>query len=254
MTELKNSLAKYEGVRYGEEQIKEAKVDRASLNKFREAMEERRKEIKAWWMKPYLKFENDVKEVLELIDKPILEIDVQIKKYEEGKKEQKKKEIETAYGLHIEPYENLVPLEKIFNERWLNAGYKIGEIEREIKGIRERFEKDIEVIVSLKTEFEGQIKDKYIETLDLAVALGEKERLEEQKKKLEEVEGLRKPRTLTEGAIELQSPIKREEKIYEISFRVRGTEKQLNGLKTFLVGKGIEYEKIGEDLPKAARA
>jgi hypothetical protein len=264
ITELKNSLAKYEGVKYGEEQIKEAKGDRANLNKFREALEERRKEIKGWWMKPYLKFEGDVKEVLELIDKPILEIDGQIKEYEERKKEEKKREIERAYGLHIEPYENLVPLEKIFNERWLNAGYKLQDIEREIKGIRERFEKDIEVIRGLKTEYEGQIRDKYIETLDLTAALAEKERLEEQKKMLEEVEvsktqGLKKARTLTEGAIELQRPLAsvkdtREERIYEVCFRVRATERQLSGLKTFLIGNGIEYEKIGEDLPRAARA
>ena len=39
----------------------------------------------------------------------------------------------------------------------------------------------------------------------------------------------------------------------EVSFRVRATERQLNGLRTFLIGNGIEYEKIGEDLLKAAR-
>lgn len=31
-------------------------------------------------------------------------------------------------------------------------------------------------------------------------------------------------------------------------------EKNKKGLKIFLVDKGIEYEKIGEDVPKAARA
>ncbi|MDR1474594.1 MAG: DUF1351 domain-containing protein [Endomicrobium sp.] len=90
MGEIKNRVAKYEGVKYGQEQIKEAKGDRATLNKFREAMEERRKEIKAWWNEPYMRFEKDVKEVLELIDKPIMEIDEQIKGYEEAKKRREK--------------------------------------------------------------------------------------------------------------------------------------------------------------------
>ncbi|MDR1104547.1 MAG: hypothetical protein LBK92_04275 [Endomicrobium sp.] len=48
--------------------------------------------------------------------------------------------------------------------------------------------KGLEIIRRLKTEYESQIKDKYIETLDLTTVLVEKTRLEEQKKRLEEVE------------------------------------------------------------------
>jgi hypothetical protein len=147
----------------------------------------------------------------------------------------------------------------------LNTGYKLQDIEREIKGIRERFEKDIEIIRGLKTEYEGQIRDKYLQTLDLTAALAEKERLEEQKKKLEEVEAAKQQkirvkdpkeaRTLIEGAIELQRPLAsvkdtREERRYEICFRVRATEKQLNGLKMFLIANGIQYERIGRDMLK----
>jgi hypothetical protein len=37
-----------------------------------------------------------------------------------------------------------------------------------------KFEKDTGTIKSLRTEFEEQIKDKYIETLDIRSALGDK--------------------------------------------------------------------------------
>jgi hypothetical protein len=280
--ELKKRLGKYEGIRYGEEQIREAKGDRARLNKFKEAIEERRKEIKRKCLEPYERFEIEVKEVLWYVEKPIKAIDEQIKGYEEKGREEKREEIEEHYdndSVSSPEIRKLLPLEKIFNEKWLNATYKIGDIRIEIFKSIEKFMKGLEVITSLKTEYEGQIKDKYIETLDLTVALAEKERLEEQKKRLEEVEvskiqasktqvsktqGAKKARTLTEGAIELQrQPVSangasvkdtREERIYEVCFRVRATERQLNELKTFLIGNGIEYEKIGEDLPKAARA
>jgi hypothetical protein len=268
---VKRQIRKYEGRHYYEHEIKEAKTDRATLNKFKEAIEGRRKEIKKRCLEPYERFEKEVKEVLELIDKPILEIDVQIKSYEEKGREEKREAIEGHYRESIGSLqvEELLPLSKIFNEKWLNATYKIGEIKNEISGTIEKFIKGLEVITSLKTEHEGQIKDKYIETLDLTVALAEKERLEEQKKRLEEVEasmeqGLKKARTLTEGAIELQSPPEsangtsvkdpREERTIEVCFRVRATERELMGLKTFLIGKGIEYEKIGEDIPREARA
>jgi hypothetical protein len=266
---VKRHIRKYEGRHYEEHEIKEAKTDRATLNKFKEAIEEKRKAVKKRCLEPYERFEAEVKEVLSLIETPIKAIDEQIKSYEEKAREEKKEEIESAHAVHISPYENILPLSKIFNPKWLNTTYKLQDIVKEIIGMRERFEKDIEVIRSLKSEYEGQIKDKYIETLDLTVALAEKERLEDQKKKLEEVEvsmtqgsktqELKKPRnltgvSLTQAAIELQSPIEREERKIEVSFRVRATERELNGLKTFLIGNGIEYEKIGEDLPKAARA
>jgi hypothetical protein len=258
---VKRQIRKYEGRHYDEHEIKEAKGDRATLNKFKEAIEERRKEIKKRCLEPYERFEIEVKEVIGYIEKPINAIDEQIKSFEEGKKEEKKKEIERAYAVHITPYENLLPLSKIFKPKWENTTYKLQDIVGEIKGIRERFEKDMEVIRSLKTEYEGQIRDKYLQTLDLTQALAEKTRLEEQKKRLEEVEVSKIQASKTQAAINLQTPIKRgeegnerQERRIEVSFRVRGTERQLRGLKTFLIGEGIEYEKIGEDLPREARA
>jgi hypothetical protein len=271
--ELKNRLGKYEGRHYDEHEIKEAKADRARLNKFKEAIEERRKEIKRKCLEPYERFEIEVKEVLEYVEKPIKAIDEQIKGYEEKGREEKREEIEEHYdndSVSSPEIRKLLPLEKIFNEKWLNATYKIGDIRIEIFKSIEKFMKGLEVITSLKTEYEGQIKDKYIETLDLTAALAEKTRLEEQKKRLEEVEAskIQASRTQvskvqgskTQGAINLQPPIKsgedgneRQERRIEVSFRVRATERQLKGLKTFLIGNGIEYEKIGEDLPRAAR-
>ena len=220
---VKRHIRKYEGRHYDEHEIREAKADRATLNKFKEAIEEKRKAVKKRCLEPYERFEAEVKDVLSLIETPIKAIDEQMKGYEERAREEKKEAIESAHATHIMPYENLLPLSKIFNPKWANTTYKLQDIVKEIIGIRERFEKDIEVIRSLNTEYEGQIKDKYIETLDLTEALAEKERLEEQKKRLEEVEvsktqgsktqELKKPRnltgwSLTQAAINLQTPIK----------------------------------------------
>jgi soluble cytochrome b562 len=250
---VKRHIRKYEGRHYDEHEIKEAKVDRATLNKFKEAIEEKRKAIKKRCLEPYERFEKEVKEVLGYIEKPIEAIDEQIKGYEEGKKEEKKKQIEEHYNeVSSAELTKILPLSKIFNAKWLNSTYKIGDIKNEISEGIEKFMKGLEVISGLKTEYEGQIKDKYIKTLDLTAALAEKERLEEQKKKFEELEECRRrdnlsPETMVQAAINLQNRPKidiESFRTYEVCFRVRANLKQLNELKTFLIGNGIEYEKI----------
>jgi hypothetical protein len=134
----------------------------------------------------------------------------------------------------------------------VEGSYKLADISAEIREMIGKFGKDMEAIKSLKTEFEGQIKDKYIETLDLGVALGEERRLEEQKKRLEEAEArnkAEKERIFSEGlsgvAMRLQSPMKSEEEArQEIRFKVYVTKEQKEMLKKFMVENGIEYDRI----------
>ena len=67
---LSQSLAKYDGLVVTEDDIKGAKDDRAKLNKLREALEAKRKEVKRECMAPYNDFEAKVKELVALVDKP----------------------------------------------------------------------------------------------------------------------------------------------------------------------------------------
>ena len=65
-TELGRSLSYYNGLVVTEDDIKSAKDDRAKLNKLREALENKRKEVKKECMAPYTDFENKVKELVGL--------------------------------------------------------------------------------------------------------------------------------------------------------------------------------------------
>ena len=78
--QLAESLALYTGLVVTEDGIKGAKEDRAKLNKLREAMENKRKEVKRECMAPYTDFEAKVKELVGLIDQPIAAIDAQLKR------------------------------------------------------------------------------------------------------------------------------------------------------------------------------
>ena len=98
--DLKSALAErmelYRGLVVTEDGIKAAKQDRADLNKLREAIEAKRKEVKKACMAPYTEFEGRVKELVQLVDAPIAAIDGQLKEYEEKRRADKRAEIRFA--------------------------------------------------------------------------------------------------------------------------------------------------------------
>jgi hypothetical protein len=237
--EISEKVKKYENIVYTDNNIGEAKEDRAGLRKFVKA-EDRRIAVKKEYLKPYDSFEAKVKELVALVEKPILLIDTQIDDYEERKRDQKRTEIEAIYQNKIGNLKDLIPLSLIWNDKWLNATHRLPDIEKEIEGTAERIRDDLNVILDLGSEFEPLIKDSYLRSLDLAKALGEKRRLEEQKKALSAFarssQGYSEPATylVTEDTGE-------EPKLITFSVWVTTAQKRMIG--EFLVANGIEIEK-----------
>ena len=252
-TELKERLEKYQNLTFTEETVKEAKDTRAGLNKFKEAIETRRKEIKNLCMKPYNDFEVRIKELTGLIDQPIKAIDTQLQTFEDNRMTAKRVDIEDFYNSAIGNLKEILPLEKIFNQKWLNSTYKMTNITKEITETIGKVNGDLNVITDLKLDpdMELQVKDKYLQTLDFSLAMAEKTRLENLKKAIKERE------TIQEVQIdqEEQKPVINDEetahnfnnvspiieKIYYKEFWVRGTERQLRALGAYLKGNNIEY-------------
>lgn len=83
--EIAEKMQEYKSLVFTEETMKDAKADRAKLNKLKTAFEDERKRIKKLCMEPYETFEKQVKEVIALIEEPIRLIDQQIKEVEERK-------------------------------------------------------------------------------------------------------------------------------------------------------------------------
>lgn len=174
----------YKNLVYTDDQIKEAKKDRATLNKFMEALESKRKEIKKQCMEPYNDFEARMKEITAIVAEPIALIDSQVKEYEEKQKAEKQEAIKsrfTAAGFYT-----FVTLEQIFNPKWLNASVSMKKIEEELNEKRIQIEKDVQSISNLP-EFSFEAMEHYKNTLDLAGAIREGQRLADiQKRKAEQ--------------------------------------------------------------------
>lgn len=272
--ELSRQIEKYKNIVVTEETIKSSNADKANLNHLKTALENKRKEVKKQCLQPYEAFERNIKELTALIDEPITAIDSQLKEFEKIKKEQKQKEIETIYEENIGIFKELVPLEKIWNGKWLNVTYKLSDIETEIKEIYNNLESGLQIIEGFETEFQQEIKNKFFETLDIQRALQENERLKdlkEKQKKLQEQKDrqiqkyLQEQRNVKEEVIEqvsdllaeeskeVQQEIKaipeavkevQQEPIQILEFRVWVTQKQKMLLRDFLLENNIKFGRV----------
>ncbi len=178
--ELKKEIATrvedYKIMVYTDDQIKQAKNDRAKLNKLKIALDDRRKDIKKLYSLPYEHFESQIKEVIALINEPINIIDSQIKNFEEAKKQEKLDEIK-SYFSEANPFD-FVNINNIFNQKWLNATASMPSIKKDIDSELLRIGNDIKLIEG-QPEYVFEGIDMYKRTLDLHKSMSEMQRLKD---------------------------------------------------------------------------
>jgi hypothetical protein len=241
--EIAPKIAVYKNAVYTEDTLPTAKSDRAKLNKLKENFDVERKRIKELYLEPYIKFETQLKEVINLVDDGVQAIDTQVKAFEEKKKESKRQAIQDYWNECIGELHDLLTLDSIFNTRWLNTTYKIDDVKREILNLIQKTQSDLQVIETLKSKHELFLKDYYLRELDLGRTLQMKVNLEEKEKKLAEIQT--KP---TENAEREEKQDNLSTKVdteqIQVDFRVIGTREQLSKLKQFLKENNIQYGKV----------
>lgn len=172
----------YESMVYTEDQIKDAKADKASLNKLKKALNDERLRLEREYMKPFESFKAQVKELCTLIDKPVMLIDKQITAAEDKRKTDKRVEI-GSYFVTLERPEWL-KLERIFNEKWLNTTYKLQDITAELDMAVTMINNNVATLNTLP-EFGFEALEEYKRTLDFNKALLEGQRLADIQKRKE---------------------------------------------------------------------
>lgn len=267
--ELKKDIAEkmqeYKTLVFTEETIKDAKSDRAKLNKLKTAFDDERKRIKKLCMEPYDKFEKQVKELISLIEEPIRLIDSQIKEVEEQKRIQKRRDIEELFKTI--GFQKFVTLDKIFDDKWLNVSVSMSKIEESMKSTMYRIGNEIATINNLP-EFSFEAREVYVKTLDIAQAIKEGQRLAEIQKRKNAYEKEQQKKVAEEAATaeenknaEVQSlqtvqppvqeeakiqpePTEQRESLIQMDFRVWCTKEQLMSLRQYLVNNQIKFGKV----------
>lgn len=258
--QLRSSIEIYSCMVVTEDGIKAAKEDRATLNKLREALESKRKEIKKQCMAPYTDFEAKVKELVQLVDQPIGAIDGQLREFEERRRAEKRSAVLDLYDEAVGELRELLPFDRVWNENWYNKGATMKKIKEEIEAAVKKASSDLDVLSTVESEFSEAVKLKYLERLDLNEALAERARLQERARKLREYEEQRQQ--LTEDGLKLcsaaqwnpvqgakqaedQSPAEgAAQAVYRLCFECQLTWDQAAELSAWLKSHNINYRRI----------
>lgn len=243
---VKEKMKVYECITYTEDDIKEAKADRAMINKSSKALNDTRIELEKIYMQPFNKFKDVVKDTCDMLDITSNNIYLQIKKFEQEEKDAKMKQIRDYFD---ENNEYLVNFDRCFKSNWLNKNKGIAVVKAEINEVFELVEADFD---KLKEHFYSEpcytaIIDRYQNTLDYNNAYHYGVSLVN--KALEATTALNSPRA-TDTPNQIQQPPKQlenntqSEQVYTRAFKVKITREQAFALADFMNSNNIEFESI----------
>lgn len=197
--ELTSKVSFYETLVYTDDQIKDAKADKANLNKLKRALNDERIRREKEYMQPFNVFKAQINEIIGIIDKPIAVIDEQVKAYDEKRKVEKQKAIEVLFSQI--GFQNFVTLEKIWDPKWLNASVSMKSIEDQMRSKMYEIGNGV-LTLSQLPEFGFEATEVFKETLDINKAISEAKRMSEIAKAKAEAEARRKAEEETRKAAE----------------------------------------------------
>lgn len=194
---LEADLEIYRKLVYTDDTIKSAKEDIAELRKLAKTIEDRRKEVKAKCLEPYNRIEEQAKELVSLIEKPIEAINNQVQDYEKRRKEKVRAEI-MAYWQQkaVELPEDIREKAKtaIYDSRWENATATKKSWREGIDAGVSRITEEIATIQSFHSEFEEDAMRIYKSEFSLQRAIQKMNGLKAQKERILEMERQKKER------------------------------------------------------------
>lgn len=257
-TELQTRLSDYANIVYTEDQITAAKKDRADLNRLKKALNDERIRQEKEFMKPFDEFKGQIKELCTLVDKASGAVDTQVKAFEEKQKADKMKEIHD-YFITREFPDDVGELNPglFIEDKWLNASVSMKSIKEAIDAKLEQFNKDLAVIADLPS-YGFEARQVYLNTLDLAAAVSEAHRLQEQAEKKAAWEAEQAKRR--EEAAQANEAFKKQVSDYSeqvstqpepetqvrqwIGFQAYLSQDEAKALGAYLRNNGIKYKSI----------
>ena len=279
--EITSAAQEYETSVYTDDTIKSAKADRARLNKFVDALNAKRTEIRKQLLKPDEQFGQEIKELTGIVQKAIDNIDSQVKDYERRQRQEKTKKVLDFYEANIHDIGKYLPFERVMKPEYALSSTTMKSIKQEILDLIQKVDEGLAILNEVDSPYAGDMKEVFLRDYDIGAALAERNRLEaaEQKRKLYAEEQARKKaereaklkaeaeRVIAAGnapaqkqkAAEPQSSQKTsqqepspvtdrmetvEEPVHVLDFRVYATVAQLAGLKNYLKSNGIRFEPV----------
>ena len=255
---LKNEIANYTIERYIDDPDA-AKKDKAYLNNLLEEVSQKRILATTTWNKPLEEFtavmkglETEIKTASNNLKTIVDKADQQVKD------EKKAKIVEFWNTLNF----TIVPIERVFNSKWLNKTEKLTSIMEECKAITEKITNEMNTLKSMKDEDSEILQSFYLETLDLNATLAKGNQLKENRARIKAEEERKAAVSEKQGQLyaenkeDLQKqldnkfpeqpkqPKQPKEPIATFRLEVTAPASKLMALRKFIDANGITYKKI----------
>lgn len=234
-----------------------ADKDKKYLNKLLENVAEKRKMAVKTWNKPLEEFISVMTELENNINSASNSLKTIVDKAKQQEKDKKKEKIVEFWNtLNF----TIIPLERVFNPKWLNKGEKMTSIMEECQAIVDKINGEMETLKSMQDEDSNTLQAFYLETLDLNATLQKGNQLkenrarikaEEERKAAEMAKLCSRDESYTAAEIEGHVDIGRKSDVSTVSdpiatFRLEVTApaSKLMALRKFIDANGITYKKL----------
>ena len=153
----------------------------------------------------------------------------------------------------IGDFKEFVPLDRIFDQKWLNATVTMKKVTEELKAKIDTIRNSLVTIEALHSPDETALKAFFFRTLDLASALMENERLKQDRARVEALQKQQAAQNPTDDAKPQESGLQASIEANAINssiptmtvrFEVTGTVEEMKGLKKYLQDHHINYKAI----------
>lgn len=249
------NLPKYDISNYTDDNIDQAKKDKAALNKAAKVLNAKRLEIEKEFMKPFEEFKEVITETVKLIGDCSAKIDVVVKQNEQQYKDKKLADIRTYFdGLNA----NLVDFNKVYRPEWLNKSASMKSVCADIDAIFSKVENELSTLQDFGEDFDV-LRTYYMDTLNINNTIQYANRLKEQRERAKASEVARikaqeearqrekqamRPQNMdwiSEDAQEIQSV---QQELLTRTFKVTTTRENIIALGNFMNEHGIDFDKI----------
>ena len=173
---LTEMLAAYTGRVYTPDTIKDAKADRAAVNKLDKQLSDAARSAKAFYMKPLEEFLQSTKQMQTQCKAVSGAIDQQVKAVEEAERQDKQDALQAVYADCIGELRELIPFDRLLVPQWLNKTYDLAKAGRELRKSVETRREELKLIRENCGKDAEACTTEYLRDLNLNAALVEHSR------------------------------------------------------------------------------
>lgn len=236
--ELQRRLDACAGLIYTDETIKDAKSDRATLNKVKKAITDAEKAYKTKCLEPYEVLKPCIKELVDMVEEQRMLIDSTVKDFENRQKEEKAQQVRKYYdrkAVVLGDYADSL-YERLFDKKWTNTTTGKTKYEEAIHVAINQAAMDLETIKSWNSPFTETLLETYIATLSVEKSREKDVQLTEVAKKA----GLTNQSTATKIITTSTVPVIDAEQ--GVAMKVYANQSQMNQITDFMKAIGVRYD------------